>query len=282
MTHAGSAVTIDNRVASVPRVEPPVARTFAIVLLMHMPVAAEAGNAGFMEREINCLARNVYFEARNQPIEGQLAVAYVTLNRLDESKTLSSICEVVYRPGWFSWTRDRGTRDHRITEKAAWATARKIAKAAIAGRAANPVQGSTFFHSVSVAPNWASMLIRVEQIGDHIFYARPQSKARPTPAERDAGDDANPSALTWTGQVAGELALQPEIDRSRFGHGECAGSAYAAWVISTKSPASPPRTEADCRRRLEAALDGAPPDAAFERWDAYLTPRPTVFESVFR
>jgi len=144
-----------------------------IAFISSVAFCARADQPAATEQDIACLARNVYFEARNQSIEGQLAVAHVTLNRLEESAEPRTICDIVYRPGLFSWTRDERKHDGQIWEKTAWETARWVAMIAVAEPAADPVRGSTFYHAVSVEPYWASALVRVGQIGDHVFYARP-------------------------------------------------------------------------------------------------------------
>lgn len=124
-----------------------------------------------------CLAMNIYHEARNQPLEGQLAVAHVTLNRQEDSPGSASICDVVFRGRHFSWTADpRKRRAKSFRETSAWETAQRVARMALDDRDADPVDGSTFFHATWVQPDWAAAFVRVRQIGDHVFYAR----ARPT------------------------------------------------------------------------------------------------------
>lgn len=120
------------------------------------------------EQEFTCLALNIYHEARNQPIEGQLAVAHVTLNRT-EAGAPTSICEVVYRDWAFSWTRDP-RKQRPPAEPQAWAVAQAVARWALADRDSDPVAGSTFFHAVTVEPDWAPAMVRVRRIGDHVFY----------------------------------------------------------------------------------------------------------------
>jgi N-acetylmuramoyl-L-alanine amidase len=136
-----------------------------------LAAASPAASAGD-EREVNCLALNVYHEARNQPLEGQLAVAHVTLNRLDDPSFPSTICDVVFRSRHFSWTNDPAKRAELPRETVAWETARRVAEIALADRDGDPVQGSTYFHLVGVSPEWAASLQRIRQIGDHVFYAR--------------------------------------------------------------------------------------------------------------
>jgi spore germination cell wall hydrolase CwlJ-like protein len=144
--------------------------------------ASEAGAGTRLDqqrsRELNCLALSIYHEARNQPLQGQLAVAHVVLNRLEAAPS-STICDIVYKPAEFSWTSMDVDRQ-RPTETRAWAIARWVAEAALADPEDDPVAGSTYFHAVSVSPRWAPAMIRVAQIGDHVFYVRtPKPKTGP-------------------------------------------------------------------------------------------------------
>ncbi len=142
-----------------------------------MPVARAERTGDPADRDLMCLALNVYHEARNQPLEGQLAVAHVTLNRLEDSLGSASICDVVFRARHFSWTRDPAKRRVKSArETTAWETAQRVARMAMEDRDADPVDGSTFFHAVWVQPDWAAAFVRVRQIGDHVFYTR----AKPT------------------------------------------------------------------------------------------------------
>src|SRR4051812_23345475 len=107
----------------------------------------------YSSADLSCLALNVYHEARNQPLEGQLAVAHVTLNRLDESRTASSVCEVVFKGRDFSWTADPEKLTSSPSDAASWSVAKWVARMAVAKRDADPVRGSTYFHATSVAPH---------------------------------------------------------------------------------------------------------------------------------
>lgn len=111
----------------------------------------------------DCLARAVYFEARGEPLEGQLAVAQVILYRLASGRHGDSVCGVVAQPGQFTY-------DHRRTPAASrdWQTAKAIA--AIAATAAWDVIAprATAFHAVRI--NAVSSGRRVGTIGNHVFY----------------------------------------------------------------------------------------------------------------
>ena len=117
------------------------------------------------------LALNIYFEARNQPVKGQYAVAHVTLNRAAQDN--KSIKEVVLEPGQFSWVKNkhRNMRASKIYvgEKDAFSKAVQVALSAYV--TPDPTNGATHYHASYVRPKWASKLKRKTRIGQHIFYA---------------------------------------------------------------------------------------------------------------
>jgi len=117
--------------------------------------------------EVECLARNIYFEARNQPIEGQEAVAHVTLNRLKSGKHGDSICKVVYQPYAFSWTLKAKTRMNEIKAEN---LAREIAFNTLLGKTKDPTNGATHYHATYVTPYWSKKLEKKVKISSHVFY----------------------------------------------------------------------------------------------------------------
>lgn len=123
--------------------------------------------SGDLSREMGCLAGAIYFEARGEPLAGQLAVGNVVVNRAGSGRFPASYCGVVYQPSQFSFVR--GGRMPAInTASAAWKQARAIATIAHDGLWDSPAQGALFFHAVSVQPRWN--LQRVAQVHTHIFY----------------------------------------------------------------------------------------------------------------
>lgn len=118
-----------------------------------------------LNAETDCVARNVYYEARNQPIEGQVAVAKVTLNRAEDERWPSSACSVIAQKNQFSWYNKKVP-----TPKGdAWQTARIIAITVYV--LPDPTDGATYFHANYVQPSWAARKKVKAVIGDHIFYA---------------------------------------------------------------------------------------------------------------
>jgi len=149
-------------------------------MLTASPVVAAPKEDHISGSDLLCLALNVYREARNQPIEGQLAVAHVTLNRY-ETDDLPTICDVVFKTGNFAWTKDPNVVKEWPHDEAAWDMAQRVAHQALVDPAADPVKGSTYFHTVSTEPDWAPGLVRVGRIGDHVFYRTRNLAAAPTP-----------------------------------------------------------------------------------------------------
>lgn len=125
------------------------------------------------ERE--CLATAVYFEARGEPLSGQVAVAQVVLNRVQSPRYPDSICDVVYQNDHrrnacqFSFACD-GLPEAALETKA-WERARKVSDEVVAGQAKlTSVAMATNYHATSVDPYWASSMQRLTRIGAHVFY----------------------------------------------------------------------------------------------------------------
>lgn len=134
-------------------------------------------DAGAGGEEWRCLAQAIYFEARGQSLEGQVAVAEVVLNRVDSPSYPDTICGVV-RQGQkrlhscqFSFMCDG--RPEKVHEPAAWRLAGKIANLMLSGRPRVVVGAATHFHTTSVNPGWARRLVRIKRVDDHIFYRYP-------------------------------------------------------------------------------------------------------------
>jgi N-acetylmuramoyl-L-alanine amidase len=114
-----------------------------------------------------CLATAVYFEAKGEPLKGQLGVAHVILNRTKSGRFPRSVCGVVRQPGQFSFVH--GGHLPAVSHGGAqWKTALAIAALALSGDAPAPAPKALFFHARSVSPGWH--LTRVAAIGNHVFY----------------------------------------------------------------------------------------------------------------
>ncbi len=127
--------------------------------------------------EWRCLAEALYFESRGESLAGQVAVAEVILNRVDDRHYPDSICGVV-RQGHgeagacqFSFYCDG--EPERIANAEVFDTVGKIAWVMLEGKPRILTGKATHFHAASVRPSWAGRLVRTAQIGDHIFYRQP-------------------------------------------------------------------------------------------------------------
>lgn len=127
------------------------------------------------DAEFQCLATAIYFEARGENLAGQAAVAEVILNRVENPQFPRTICGVVNQSNGqgcqFSYTCDG--RADRIGDRAAWATAGKIARAMIDGAPRALTEGATYFHTPAVRPSWSRRFELTARIGRHIFYRAP-------------------------------------------------------------------------------------------------------------
>ena len=117
--------------------------------------------------ELECLAGAVYFEARSESLDGQLAVADVILNRADSGRFASTVCGVVHQPGQFSFVR--GGRMPAINRNSQdWREAVAIARIAEKDRWESAASDALFFHATHVSPRWK--LRRVATVVNHVFY----------------------------------------------------------------------------------------------------------------
>lgn len=129
-------------------------------------------------RALNCLTSAVYYEAGNEPVEGQRAVAQVVLNRVRSQLWPDTVCGVVYQGSeradykcQFTFSCDGAMA--RMPAAAAWARSRRVAQDALAGQVYAPVGLATHYHTLAVRPEWSSSLQAVAVIGAHIFYRNP-------------------------------------------------------------------------------------------------------------
>lgn len=121
-----------------------------------------------MQNALMCLALNIYHEARGEPLEGQIAIAMVTMNRAEWDT--ASVCEVVYQRNQFSWTHRLA--DFTPQEPNAWAGAWRIAHRVIEGEHDDITYGATHFHTRAVRPVWRHALKKTTTIGEHVFYVQ--------------------------------------------------------------------------------------------------------------
>jgi spore germination cell wall hydrolase CwlJ-like protein len=128
-------------------------------------------------RELTCLARNVYYEARGEPSAGRYAVAEVTMNRVRSPRFPDTVCEVVYEKNWdylrkryvsaFSWT-EFDTTPH--PERELWLEAWEAAEAVYDRRRPPMLGGAMHYHATYIKPSWARGQRPLARIGRHVFY----------------------------------------------------------------------------------------------------------------
>src|SRR3954471_22546585 len=122
------------------------------------------------DREQDCLAKAVYFESRGEPIEGQLAVAEVVMNRAASGRYPAGLCDVITQKAQFSFIRNgRFPTPDEASE--AWRKAVAIAKIASDKLVSTLPSDVLWYHADYVAPSWGKRLTRTAQIGLHIFYS---------------------------------------------------------------------------------------------------------------
>jgi len=148
--------------------------------------------------EMHCLAKNIYFEARGETLEGKIAVANVTMNRVASSNYPNTLCGVVYQAKYskwwrehngsqvpirnqcqFSWYCDGKSDALYLTNKKgdvikgnmnAWLQSLRIAEDSIRGNIKDVTHGALWYHADFVSPYWSVHYKEVTKVGAHIFY----------------------------------------------------------------------------------------------------------------
>jgi spore germination cell wall hydrolase CwlJ-like protein len=122
---------------------------------------------GELSPEMRCLAGAIYFEAKSEPLSGQLAVARVVVNRARSGRFPDSYCGVVYQRSQFSFVHGHSMPAIN-TASHDWRDAVAIAQIADADTWRSSAEGALYFHAARVSPNWHAT--RVARIGNHVFY----------------------------------------------------------------------------------------------------------------
>ena len=122
-----------------------------------------------MSEQLRCLAGAVYFESRGEPLDGQLAVAQVIINRSEDRRWPASYCGVVHQRSQFSFVKN-GRMPRINTGSSAWQRAKAIARIAHDGMWESKAGDAVYFHAKYVRPSWSHRKTRTAQIDTHIFY----------------------------------------------------------------------------------------------------------------
>lgn len=135
-------------------------------------------------RALSCLTNAIYYEAANEPEEGQRAVAQVVLNRLRHPAWPNSVCGVVYEGTeradlrcQFTFSCDGSMGRAPVGDR--WARARRVAERALNGEVFTPAGLATYYHTLTVFPAWARQMHASAIIGAHIFYRAPGADGMP-------------------------------------------------------------------------------------------------------
>ena len=179
-----------------------------------------------LEPELDCLALNIYWEARSEPLLGQVAVAAVTLNRVAAPAFPDTVCAVVFQGEergrhlcQFSWRCDGRADEPR--NPVAWAEARRVARLALNDQVTDPTGGALWYHAAHVLPAWARKMTLRTRIGHHLFYGRRPPAETPTQPAGDVAASFDPpdpmSELAGASQeilesLSGELRIDHKHD----------------------------------------------------------------------
>jgi len=178
------------------------------------PVAAPflfKGDAAARSQALNCLASAVYYEAGNQDVDGERAVAQVVLNRVRHPAFPGSVCGVVYQGSTkltgcqFTFTCDGSL--NRRPDAEGWSRALQVAQAALAGSVFGPVGWATHYHADYVVPYWASTMAKNAVVGAHLFYRWAGSWGQPAVFSKAyAGHEPNAAVLRSAALAAVHVA----------------------------------------------------------------------------
>lgn len=135
--------------------------------LRELVAAMPAGSQ--LSDELQCLAGAVYFESRGEPLDGQLAVAQVIINRAEDRRFPSSYCSVVYQRAQFSFVK-HGRMPRIKTGSRAWQRAHAIARIAHRGLWDSEASDALYFHANYVRPSWSRRKVALATIDTHVFY----------------------------------------------------------------------------------------------------------------
>lgn len=138
----------------------------AIVLMFATVVPVNATQAGYSNKELDCMARNLYHEARGESERGMIMVAEVTINRTEHNGFPSTICGVVYAPNAFQWTK----KSTKIKDKKQFEKAKRVAAKVLSGEAALTGTDALYFKAKGYKSAFHSRRKHLGTVGNHEFY----------------------------------------------------------------------------------------------------------------
>lgn len=148
-----------------------------IATIIALVLGSWSFNAHADVEEIECLAQNIYYEARGEGRTGMIAVGYVTMNRVNHKAYPDSVCGVVHQKTklgsklicQFSWVCNRNPAPIKSD---LYSKVVEIAETVYNQEVKDPTKGATHFHSIDIEAKWAATKRVVAQIGNHIFYRK--------------------------------------------------------------------------------------------------------------
>ena len=121
------------------------------------------------KKQLQCLRMNVFYEAGVESKLGKLAVAQVTMNRVESSRYADTVCSVVYDKYQFSWTLDKSKR-FKTPSGPLWKESKQVVDQFLKGARIANLEDSMYYHTDKVKPKWSSSMEKVAQIGNHLFF----------------------------------------------------------------------------------------------------------------
>jgi spore germination cell wall hydrolase CwlJ-like protein len=155
--------------------------TVCTAKLNHLAANQDSWRQGFVSaedrtRQLECLANNIYWEAASEPFEGKVAVAQVTMNRVESGRFADSVCGVVYQKNviyekvvcQFSWYCE-GAHRVKPVHPPLWKESQEVAKKVLLeGFRLPSLKDALYYHATYVNPSWGKPVL--QKIGQHIFY----------------------------------------------------------------------------------------------------------------
>jgi hypothetical protein len=203
-------------------------------------------------RQHNCLAQAIYYEARGETQQGQVAVAEVIMNRVRSRAYPNSICGVVYQGSQrsigcqFTFTCD-GSLAQRPRGRA-WDRAQRVASAVMLGYTRPLTNNATHYHTTAVNPVWNSGLVETTQIGVHKFYRFPRG------AERAVYQAALSRRMGAYRARRNDDALIPEADEAAAAAAIGEGAAEAGDAPVTTAPAAAIEAQTEAAAEVGAEI----------------------------
>lgn len=147
----------------------PIDLSVSSMVLLEEQIYSRVDMVTLSEKEYKCLVTNVYHEARGESLTGKIAVAQITINRLESGKWGNDICKVIYAKRQFSWT---SRKKLPTPTGGALEESRDAVEHVLLGNRINELIDSLFYHATWIdKPTWTSAMKEKKTIGQHVFYA---------------------------------------------------------------------------------------------------------------